>query len=158
MWLRRTSANNLLPLENAGNFLKKPLPRCPTVFELPQKSLVLIYPSVRPSIPLFHPPVHDYPRKKMYTVLWPFFSRSRKENTVLISFARVLLCLEFVYLFSAFILKNRHIFHSFKLTFRSRLVLRCCETCAETSTKSSSAINRVVWKRCSRDAYGWGVV
>ena len=158
MWLRRTSANNLLPLENAGNFLKKPLPRCPTVFELPQKSLVLIYPSVRPSIPLFHPPVHDYPRKKMYTVLWPFFSRSRKENTVLISFAKVLLCLELVYLFSAFILKNRHILHSFKLTFRLRLVLRCCETCAETSTKSSSAINRVVWKRCSRDAYGWGVV
>ena len=49
-WLRRTSANNLLPLENAGNFLKKPLPRCPTVFELLQKSLVLIYPSVRQSL------------------------------------------------------------------------------------------------------------
>ena len=57
-----------------------------------------------------------------------FFSRSSKENTVLISFAKVLLCLELVYLFSAFILKNRHILHSFKLTFRrSRLVLRCCE-------------------------------
>ena len=73
-----------------------------------------------------------------------FFSRSSKENTVLISFVKGLLCLELVYSFSAFILKNRHILHSFKLTFRSRLVLRCCETCAETSMKSSSAINRVV--------------
>ena len=41
-------------------------------------------------------------------------------------------------------------------TFLSRLVLGSCETCAETSTKSSSAINRVVWKRCS--GYGWGEV
>ena len=66
--LRRISANNLLPLENARNFLKTTLLRCPTVFELPKKGLVLIYPSLHPSISLFHPSVHDYPRK-MYTVL-----------------------------------------------------------------------------------------
>ena len=41
-------------------------------------------------------------------------------------------------------LENRHFVHClfrFKLTCRSRLVLGCCETCAETSTKSSSVIN-----------------
>ena len=41
-------------------------------------------------------------------------------------------------------------------TFLSRLVLGSCETCAETSTKSWSAINRVGWKRCSGN--GWGEV
>ena len=49
-----------------------------------------------------------------------------------------------------------HCLYRFKLTFRSRLVRGSCEICAETSTKSSSAINRVVWKRCSGD--GWGEV
>ena len=32
----------------------------------------------------------------------------------------------------------------FKLIFRSRVVLGCCETCAETSPKGSSAIKRAV--------------
>ena len=55
--------------------------------------------------------------------------------------------------------ENRHILHClfrFKLTFWSRLVLGCCKTCAEAWTKSSSAINRVVWKRCYGD--GWSGV
>ena len=43
--------------------------------------------------------------------------------------------------------ENRHNLQCllrFKLSFRSSIVLGCCETCAETSLKSSSAINRVV--------------
>ena len=55
--------------------------------------------------------------------------------------------------------ENCHILHSlfrFKLTFRSRFVLGCCKTFAETSTKDSSAINRVVWKRIF--SYGWNGV
>ena len=44
----------------------------------------------------------------------------------------------------------------FKLTYRLILVLDCCEPCAETSTKISSAINRVVLKRWYGD--GWGRV
>ena len=39
-------------------------------------------------------------KKNVYSFM-TFFSRSRKENTVLISFAKVLLCLELGYLFSA---------------------------------------------------------
>ena len=38
--------------------------------------------------------------------------------------------------------ENRHILHClfrFKLLFRSRVVLGCCKTCAETSLKSSSS-------------------
>ena len=41
--------------------------------------------------------------------------------------------------------ENRHILHCrflFKLTFRSSLQLGCWETCAETSSKGSSAISR----------------
>lgn len=53
---------------------------------------------------------------------------------------------------------NRHILYRrvlFKLTFRSRLELGFCETCAESSSKtSSSAISRVDWKGYSGD--GWG--
>jgi len=52
--------------------------------------------------------------------------------------------------------ETQHILHClyrFKLTFRSRLVLGCCETCAETSTKSSFVIIRVVWKRRSVDRW-----
>ena len=44
--------------------------------------------------------------------------------------------------------ENRHILHChfrFKLIFRSRVVLGCCEACAETSLKSSSAINAIEW-------------
>ena len=43
--------------------------------------------------------------------------------------------------------ENSHILHChfrFKLIFQSRVVLGCCETCAETSLKSSLAIIRVV--------------
>ena len=103
--MRRISANNVLPLENEGNVLKTPLPRCPTVFELLEKSLVLIYPSVRsvrPSISLFHPSDHDHPRKKCMQSYDLFLAFEQREH--LISFAKVLLCLAFVYLFSAFIL------------------------------------------------------
>ena len=42
--------------------------------------------------------------------------------------------------------ENRHILHCcflFKLTFRSSLELGCWETCAETSSKSSSAISQL---------------
>ena len=45
---------------------------------------------------------------------------------------------------TGFGLENRHFVHCLfriKLTCRSRLVLGCCETFAETSTKSSSVIN-----------------
>ena len=45
--------------------------------------------------------------------------------------------------------ENSHILHChfrFKLIFQSRVVLGCCETCAETSLKSSLAIIRVVWR------------
>ena len=101
MWLRRTSANNLLPLENAGNFLMKPLPRCPTVFELPQKSLVLIYPSVRQSL-YFILQSTIIPEKKCIQFYDLFLAFEQREH--LISSAKVLLCLAFVYLFSAFIL------------------------------------------------------
>ena len=48
---------------------------------------------------------------------------------------------------TGFAQENRHILHClfrFKLIFRARLVLGCCETRAKTSLKSSSAINRVV--------------
>ena len=41
VWLRRISANNLLTLENASGLLKTLLPRCPIVFDLPLKRLVL---------------------------------------------------------------------------------------------------------------------
>ena len=40
-WLGRISANNLLTLENASGLLKTLLPRCPIVFDLPLKRLVL---------------------------------------------------------------------------------------------------------------------
>ena len=43
-------------------------------------------------------------------------------------------------------LENRDILNSFSFQFNisSRFKLGCCETCAEASTKISSAINRVV--------------
>ena len=63
-WLRRISANNLLTLVNASDLSKTLLPRCPIVFELK----IGIDLPIRPSNPLFHPSVHDYP-PKMYSVL-----------------------------------------------------------------------------------------
>ena len=48
-----------------------------------------------------------------------------------------------------------HCLFRFKLTFRSRFVLGCYETCAEMSTKSSSAINRAVWNPLKERNRGW---
>ena len=56
-WLRRISSNNLLPLENASSLLKTLLPQFPKVSGLTLKSLVLIYPSVRPSV---HPVMREF--------------------------------------------------------------------------------------------------
>ena len=64
------SANNLLTLENASGLLKTLLPRCPIVFEL----------LIRPSNPLLHPSVHDYPIKKCIQFYLAFEQREQEKR------------------------------------------------------------------------------
>ena len=84
-WLGRISANNLLTLVNTSGLLKTLLPRCPIVFDLPWKILVLIYsthPSAKPFITSFRPRLSH---KKMYSLLprvWAKRTREKKRYTL----------------------------------------------------------------------------
>ena len=66
--IRAMSASNLLPVEDASSLLKTLLPWCPIVFGTPLKSLVLISPSVRPSVRLsVHPVMREFKVRRWVT-------------------------------------------------------------------------------------------
>ena len=81
-----------IPLENVSSLLKTFFLRCPIVFGLPLKGLVLIYTFVNPFTTSFRPPGPRLSDKNVRS----FFSRFSKRTPNQFDLLRYILCLAFL--------------------------------------------------------------